>query len=149
MENRSSARRKDKKRFVEYLRTHEECGHMDDETYGMLALVTHSDRLQELQEIRKKQNTEFFREKEEINMCQAIEEIYEDGKESGREEGGMLKLIAMIARKLTKGKTPEQIAEELEEDREEVEAICRAARQYAPEYDCRSIYESLKLQSSL
>lgn len=122
---------------------------MDDETYGMLALVTHSDRLQELQEIRKKQNTEFFREKEEINMCQAIEEIYEDGKGSGREEGGMLKLIAWIGRKLTKGKAPEQIAEELEEDREEVEAICRAARQYAPEYDCRSIYESLKLQSSL
>ena len=48
-------------------------------------------------------------------MCKALEEIFEDGKEKGIEEGADGKLKELISRKLQKGKNPETIAEELED----------------------------------
>ena len=60
-----------------------------------------------------------FEREGETDMCKALEEIFEDGKEKGIEEGiekcidGKLK--ELISRKLQKGKDPETIAEELED----------------------------------
>ena len=56
-------------------------------------------------------------------------------KEEGREEGRYFHLISQICRKLRKGKTVEQIADELEEDEARVKAICDAAEEFAPDYD--------------
>ena len=66
-----------------------------------------------------------------------------EAKEEGRGEGQDLKLISQICRKLKKGKTPDVIAEELEEELEIVEKICKAAEGFAPEYDSAKIYEAL------
>ena len=52
-------------------------------------------------------------------------------KEEGREEH----LITQVCRKLRKGKTTEQIADELEEDALRVKVICDVAEEFAPEYD--------------
>ena len=59
---------------------------------------------------------------DEVDMCKAIQEMYDDGVRQGRDE--LLK--ELIQRKLQKKKTSEQIAEELEESVEVIEKIIKA-----------------------
>lgn len=61
--------------------------------------------------------------------------IYETGKDNGREEGIEIKLIELVCKKLRKGKPVEVIADELEETVEKIQAICDVAAKYAPDYD--------------
>ena len=61
--------------------------------------------------------------------------------ENARTEGELFKVISQICRKLIKGKNIETIADELEEEPEQIEEICRIARQYAPDYDEEKIFE--------
>lgn len=60
----------------------------------------------------------------EINMCQALEEMMQDSKEDGIKEGvskGKLEAYKdLVRKKLAKGKTAEQIAEELEEQADKI-----------------------------
>jgi len=49
----------------------------------------------------------------------------------------------MICKKLQKGRTPEAIIEELEEEPEKIRRICEAADGYAPDYDNEKIYQAL------
>ena len=74
--------------------------------------------------------------------------FFEEGRETGYDEGladgAEKKLIIQICRKLQKGKTPEQIAEELDEELSDVKRICRAAEACRPYYDCDAIYERMK-----
>lgn len=84
-----------------------------------------------------------FEYDEELHNRTLYEDGFEDGIDKGREEGADLKLIALISRKLQKGKTPEVIADELEEDIETVKKICETVKQFAPEYDCERIYEAM------
>ena len=75
---------------------------------------------------------------EVIDMCltEFDEKTFVNGiKEEGREEGREEQLIRMICRKLRKGKTIPQIAEELEEDEARVSAICNEAAEFSPDYD--------------
>lgn len=60
----------------------------------------------------------------QFNMEDALEANYEEGYEDGALRGEFNKLLQMIYRKLNKGKTPEIIAEELDEDFELVDKIC-------------------------
>ncbi|MCM1084078.1 MAG: transposase [Clostridium sp.] len=61
----------------------------------------------------------------------------------GRKQGEAKKLITQICRKKQKSKSPEVIAEELEEDFEQVKRIYDIADRFAPEYDVEKIYERL------
>ncbi|MDO4337023.1 MAG: hypothetical protein Q4C91_02935 [Eubacteriales bacterium] len=67
----------------------------------------------------------------------------EEGKAEGRTEGRLRMLIRQISRKLIRNKSPELIAEELEETMDVVLPICEAVKKYAPDYDCDRIYEYL------
>ena len=58
---------------------------------------------------------------DEVDMCKAIQEMYDDGVQHGRDE--LLK--ELIQRKLQKKKTPDQIAEELEESVEFIGKIIK------------------------
>ena len=66
-----------------------------------------------------------------------------DGIEEGISEGGTKKLISLVCSKLQKGKNPEQIAEDLEEELTAIENIVKAARDIAS-YNCDEIYEVMK-----
>ena len=66
------------------------------------------------------------------------------GLERGQARGEELKLIKQVCRKLSKSKTPVEIAEDLEEDPLEIERICVAAAPYAPDYDSEAIYNALQ-----
>lgn len=88
-----------------------------------------------------------------IKYMQRWEELVyarEDGKEEGIKEGikeGELgKLIELVCKKLSRNKTPEMIAEELETDLDEIFPICEAAEAFAPEYDSRKVRRKFLLE---
>ncbi|MFR6327879.1 MAG: hypothetical protein ACLUOI_02980 [Eisenbergiella sp.] len=95
-------------------------------------------------------------EKGEVDMCRALEEIAEMARQEGKSEGKLkgriegqengeqIMLIKFVTRKLLKGKQEEEIALELDEDRDTVTRICRAAAKFAPEYDSEAIYREMK-----
>ena len=60
-----------------------------------------------------------------------------EGKLVGEEQ----RLFRQVCTKLKKGKTPEVIAEELEEDLSPIRSICEAAEEFAPEYDWKKVME--------
>lgn len=72
-----------------------------------------------------------------------LAEGHSAGLAEGRSEGGERKLISLICKKLCKGKSVEEIAEDLEEDIEGIQKICETAKEFAPDYDCDRIYERL------
>ncbi|MCR5156091.1 MAG: hypothetical protein K6C96_05385 [Butyrivibrio sp.] len=69
--------------------------------------------------------------------------LVQEAKTEGREQA----LIGLICKKLSKGKSMEAIASEVEEDEEYVKTICSIAGKYHPEYDVEKIYEELKCKS--
>ena len=60
-----------------------------------------------------------------------------------RAEGKVEKLVSQVCRKLRKGKAVEVIADELEEDIEEIQSICVAAEAFAPDYDEEQVFHKL------
>lgn len=62
---------------------------------------------------------------------------------TGQAEGEKLLLIKMVCKKLKKGKTAEEISEELEEELSVIENICRMAKCFAPDYDVEKVREAL------
>lgn len=64
-------------------------------------------------------------------------------EEDARKEGGELKLISQVCRKLKKGKKPYEIAEDLDEDIVIINKICKAAESVTPEFNEAKIYEAL------
>jgi len=71
------------------------------------------------------------------------QDIMKDSRAEGLKEGALLKLISLICRKIKKGKTPEAIAEELDEDPEEVKRIYDTAISFAPDFDSEKIFNRL------
>lgn len=67
------ARRTDKGQFMEYVESHEECRHLDEETYRVIGQMIGSKTLQKI--VNKQKDN-----KEEQDMCQAIEDLIADGK---------------------------------------------------------------------
>lgn len=70
-------------------------------------------------------------------------ESREEGKTEGRVEGGIINLAGLVYRKVLKGKSPEETAEELEEDAGKIKRIYDAVVKYLPEYDPEKILEEL------
>ena len=87
-----------------------------------------------------------FEYDEEETLRQLGQQSYEEGVAAGIEQGKLVGeeqvRIQLICTKLKKGKKPEVIAEELEEDLTKVKAICEAAEAFAPEYDWKAVYEA-------
>lgn len=73
---------------------------------------------------------------------EALEEGMERGMEKGRTQGENRKLIELVCKKLKKEKTPEIIAEELEEDLEKIQSICEVADVFVPNYDYDEVYKA-------
>ena len=68
----------------------------------------------------------------------------QQAEKRGRKAGELLLLINQICRKITKGKSIEMIADELEEDISVIEPIYKIAEQFSPDFDIEQIYEKLK-----
>lgn len=134
----------DKKRLFDYIQDHgEEIRRMDDvEMEAVLAILGEQKRL------RRWMNEQRSKGKEERDsLCQAITDLILDGEARGEArgetKGEAMHLIRMVCRKLSKGKDPGRIAEELDEEPEEIHPICQAAGRFAPDYDVAVIYNAL------
>ena len=93
---------------------------------------------EKIKKIHQRVNLIRMSEKMGVKFMQRWEEI-----EYAKDEGGERKVIQMVCKKLKKGKTPEIIAEELEENPEEIQRICEVAEGFAPEYDGDEIHYAL------
>lgn len=116
--------RNDKGRFKEYLDTHEECQHMDWETYHMLRVMTHSG---ELQAVRQD-------EEEEINVCKAIRDLIFDGKEEGKAEG-KAEVVRMIRNMSAHEMSAEDIADLTSQPQEDIDNIIHLILQFPQKDD--------------
>ena len=87
---------------------------------------------------------------EELHMKTLHDEGYEDGFcdgfNNGFNEGELSKLITQICRKLKKHKSPDAIADELEENLDTIKYICQVAASFAPGYDVGEIMKHKSLQ---
>jgi len=79
-------------------------------------------------------------ERKGVRYMQRWEELYY-AKHDGKIEGEMNVLIRQVCKKLAKNKTPEEIAEELEEKPDRIMPICEIAEEFAPEYNWEQVAE--------
>ena len=75
----------------------------------------------------------------EKQMENAKREWYDDGVKEGRAEGTVRYLVTSVIKKVQKNKTPDQIADELEESIEIIQPMYDIVKKYAPEYDVDAI----------
>ena len=69
---------------------------------------------------------------------------FENGFDNGFGDGELTNLTKQVCRKLQKNKSPETIADELEEDIDTIQHICAIAKDFAPDYDVAKIVEQYK-----
>lgn len=81
---------------------------------------------------------------EEVKQSEEWETVRMNILEYGIEKGKKCLLVEKVCKKLSKGKTSEIIAEELEEDLGTIQQICEAAAPYAPEYDYEKVCKNLE-----
>lgn len=65
------------------------------------------------------------------------------GQQIGKQQGQQLKVVQQICKKIKKGKTIEEIADDLEENPADIRDIYETALQFAPDYDCELIYKKM------
>ena len=87
------------------------------------------------------------KENKKVKNSVLIDLFYEDGlrtgERSGEKKGMQEKEIALIVKKVRRGKNLQTIADELEEPVDEVRKIYEAVMKAAPDYDIKMIRESL------
>ncbi len=76
-------------------------------------------------------------------MYEALRELFENEFVISEQKGESRHIVSQVCRKLRKGKTTDQIAEELDEDYKTIESICKVAKKYAPDYDENKILEKI------
>ena len=77
----------------------------------------------------------------ELDVVVAHRQGVAEGIAEGKAEGAEEHLISMICRKLRKGKTVSQIAEDLDENENDISKVYIIAQKYAPDYDEEKIIE--------
>ena len=85
-----------------------------------------------------------FERQIELTRMEYYQDGFADGETHGEKNGQLQNMISLTVRKLRKGKSVEQIADELEADMATIAPICQAAEEFAPEYDEEKIFERLK-----
>ena len=106
---------------------------LETDAYDVISVMG---QMKDLQRIKEKYQNEDGRS---YDMCKGMQEWLEEKLEEGLE----LKLVKQVCRKLRKGKTIEQIAEDLDEDIAEIRSICEAAETFAPEYDEEQVFHKV------
>lgn len=81
--------------------------------------------------------------KGDIAMCEILDYFENKGKLEGQTEGERKKLISLVCKKVSKGKTLSIIADELEETEDNISPIYEIVKSHAPEFDIETIYKEL------
>ncbi len=107
--------------------------------------VTEKTESQRIKRIHEQVKRIKLSEKMGVKYMQLWEEkayIWEEGMKQGLAQGEK-RLINTICKKLLKGKSPEKIADEVEEDLNLIEKIRLIAQTEVPDYNCDKIYAIL------
>ncbi|MCD7737737.1 MAG: hypothetical protein LUH58_01670, partial [Lachnospiraceae bacterium] len=72
-----------------------------------------------------------------------LEEEKERAYQEGEAKGRMRKVVDLCCRKLAKGKSAAEIADDLECDLSQISEILEVVQKYAPDYDIDKILEEL------
>lgn len=84
---------------------------------------------------------------EEETMGYVRRDAYRDGEKAGIEQGlkqgEMLMLISMVNKKIQKGKSIEEIVEDLEEDKGTIEKIANVIKENEQDFDVDVVYKKL------
>ena len=95
-------------------------------------------------EVKKMTHLDYTWEKrEQMIRKEEFEDGVAEGMERGVGQGSLQRLVNQVCSKLKKGKTPEEIADALEEPVENIQKICRSAERYAPEYPVEEVWHAL------
>lgn len=107
--------RQDKKSLIKYMNENKDYfSHVDKETYYAIGEFLQSKQILKQEVIREEMESE-------MDMCKALEELYQDGVDVGRDE----KLREQVEKKLKKGFTVPEIADMLEESEEVIATIVK------------------------
>ena len=96
--------RKDKERMSELMKN-EAYSHLSKETWEAIAVMTDNAAMLQKKDKYKTENGE----EEEYNMCQALEELMEDNRNEGRNEGNLEKTKTVVRNMLDRGYEIEDI----------------------------------------
>ena len=77
-------------------------------------------------------------------MCTYSAAIKEKAMDEGRLEGRLEQLLEQVVKKLSRGKTLEVIADEIESTPESIEPLVKFAMEFAPDYNLVKILEAWK-----
>ena len=81
--------------------------------------------------------------KANVNMCEALEEMYNDAIKEGIEAGTKMILIEQVMKKVKKGLSAEEISDIFEEDTEIIKKICIAIQTCEGQCTIDDVYEQL------
>ena len=75
---------------------------------------------------------------------QGRDEGYQLGEQAGREEGDIKRILTLICKKLIKGKSLEDIADDLEENIDDIRPMYEAALAFSPDYNAEKVFEAYR-----
>lgn len=107
----------DKKALKELVKTDDYYKNMEEDAFDVGVQYTNATELIEAKEYYEKEGA--------VDMCKALTELIEDGRNEGREE----KLKELVEKKVKKGFSISEIADMLEESEETIENILKTYRQ--------------------
>lgn len=100
-------RKGNRKEMEEYIKNNDFFKKMDEDTYDALGAMLNAEK--QFEKMKKKD------EGGKVNMCPALQEIWDEGRDLGVVEGEFQKLKEQVGKKLQKGLSIEAIADMLEE----------------------------------
>ena len=71
---------------------------------------------------------EYYEKEGMVDMCKALTELIEDGKQEGKQLGKDEKLTELVVKKVKKGLSVSEIADVLEEDEETIGKIIESLK---------------------
>ena len=105
----------DKNALKKLVETDDYYKNMEEDAFDVAVQYTNATELIEAKEYYEKEGA--------VNMCRALTELIEDGKQEGREEGREVKLRELVEKKIRKGHSIAEIADMLEENEDVIEGI--------------------------
>ncbi len=100
-----------------------------------MSLLTEYDEEETMGYVRR----DAYRDGEKAGMEKGIRQ----GMQQGIQQGGIAKLISLVNKKIQKGKSIEEIAEDLEEDKETIEKIAKAIKENGRDFDADEVYKTI------
>lgn len=79
----------------------------------------------------------------QLRMMEELNRMRKEVKEEVREEVELYNRISLVCKKLRKGRTLEEIAEDLEEELSAIEPLYNKAKEFAPDYDPNLVFEMM------